>query len=234
MLPSTHTPIASKYSNWGYICFFGCIALLVTLLFFAISQVKQADEVRRTQPAPATAVTPVVSSEPTPAVGGNSLIETGPFVYTNSDLGFSIDFLPVLQVFMPNQAIATKVRSTKQTTSGGGSVQYTIAGDQSCEGEPCNVLNVSWVNSAGRTIEQIEAEGRIDIVQYGSDFPPKIERQVVAGNSIVAIEYPDASGLCDGRGEVSGKYQFLRKGFLITVSTRCGAIDLVNSLKFSN
>ncbi len=42
-----HPTVVRAFTNWGYISFFGCIAALVTLLFFAIGQVKRADEARQ-------------------------------------------------------------------------------------------------------------------------------------------------------------------------------------------
>lgn len=42
-----HPTVVRAFTNWGYISFFGAMAALITLLFFAIGQVKQVDEARR-------------------------------------------------------------------------------------------------------------------------------------------------------------------------------------------
>lgn len=42
-----HPTVVRAFNNWGYISFFGAMAALITLLFFAIGQVKRADEVRQ-------------------------------------------------------------------------------------------------------------------------------------------------------------------------------------------
>jgi hypothetical protein len=249
MLPSTHTPIASKYSNWGYICFFGCIALLITLLFFAISQVKQADEVRQRQPGiPAISAErkPASAMQPTAPVATStphaSDVVLTSFVHTNERLGFSVDFSKVVEVFLPRmnresgeKAQPGDIRMTRGQTSDDSFVAYSVPGDRTCGGEPCSILDVDLSSeSTGESLDQIEARLRSEALSYGDGFAPKIERITVNGHEVIVAEYPDAIGLCDGSGEVSGYYVFLRGGTVVTVRTRCGSIDVAKSIRFSN
>lgn len=46
-----HPTVVRAFTNWGYISFFGAMAALITLLFFAIGQLKQADQVQRAMQA---------------------------------------------------------------------------------------------------------------------------------------------------------------------------------------
>lgn len=71
-----HPTIVRAFTNWGYISFFGCIAALITLLFFAIGQLKQADEAKDRR-----AVASVAASD------NDDLT-----LYTNRELGFSIQY----------------------------------------------------------------------------------------------------------------------------------------------
>jgi hypothetical protein len=229
-----HPTVTRTFKNWGYISFYGCMALLIVLMFFAINSVKQTYAAReqRTQAAP------VASTELVPVVALNAATSDQSFVYSNSELGFSVDFSKVLDVFLPRIYLAPGVRAqpsdlrmTEKQINVGSSVTYSVPGDQTCEGTPCSILSVAWQLEPGVTITQLEARQRAEASNYKSMFAPKIERRLVNGQVVLAIEYPDASGLCDGSGEVSGTYIFLRGDSVVTLVTRCGAIDVSKEIQ---
>jgi len=89
-----HPTVVRAFTNWGYICFFGSMAALITLLFFAISQVKQVDEMRQVSRLVAGVQEPAEVGAP----NGNDVVAHAPeepkplFMYSNDQLGFKIEY----------------------------------------------------------------------------------------------------------------------------------------------
>jgi hypothetical protein len=150
-----HPTVVRAFTNWGYICFFGCIALLITLLFFAISQVKQADEVRQR-----------------PGVAASSSDQNE--VYENRDAGFTLRYPTDIRFLrdreaVPSDAISLSIRS-ELINSLNGPMGYTkdvAEGDSAALNRGEYGRGISWSVSSSKKVRNLGEINGQDFVVFG-------------------------------------------------------------------
>ncbi len=187
-----HPTVVRAFTNWGYISFFGCIAALITLLFFAIGQVKQADEAGRVVRQPA---------------------QTNSGIYIGH--GFQIDYKAFLNA-------ADIAQSPAQVSAVGGGYQgiHAIRNvDGSMPGLTVNFV-VKEKRYTG-TLQDYKLERERDAfctVECGPDA--STPRYVTGLVNVAGIEMVKTDGgygdIAAGRySELT--YSFIRDGYLVTV-----------------
>jgi hypothetical protein len=125
-----HPTAVGTFKNWGYISFFGCIAVLIPLMFFAINQAKHAYAQRqRTE----------VAAQP---IG---TVETKSYVYRNEKVGLTFDYRTFVIQQDKEQPFLIKE----------GSQGVTIERlPPACPTEFCESFSVAWSPSSA-TIDQL-------------------------------------------------------------------------------
>lgn len=197
-----HTLLSPTLTNWGYISFFGCIAALVTFLFFAISQVKLADEARQQN------ASPVGSSSVVDERTSRQLVEP-PFTYRNNELGLSIDYSPLV-------VGVDVVRQEVYEPDGYDGVAFVEEvkreGRESLFGPK---LQITWVRDP-RSLDQYEVDERARLAALYSMYPDMVRLRRLIINGIDGLYVVSGDGECG-----SNSYIFLHNGNRINIEAQC-------------
>lgn len=194
-----HPTVVRTFNNWGYISFFGCMALLIVLMFFAIDSAKQTYAARQQRmPSSANPVQPAPVASAVPAV---QQIVPVKGAYTNSHLGFSFQYSSIYQL-LPNVV----VRPTSTITTGIGLLSI-----ESSEGYcPDECLGLQIIANKMTPAEFDYWRGG------GIGFVGRTEYRVIQGQPIIIYtsDYPS-----DTPADSIRRISFYRKGFMIDINS---------------
>lgn len=199
-----HPTVVRAFTNWGYISFFGCIAALVTLLFFAIGQLKQADEARQQNAAPMESSS--VADEST----ARQLVKP-PFTYRNDNLGLTIDYSSLVAGV---DAVYQHSYEPDGREGVGFLEEVKREGRRSLFGPK---LQITWAQDS-RSLDQYEVDERAQVARdYAGNLElVELDKLSVNGVDGLRMEYHD--------GECGGTiYTFFQDGYRIRIEAQCAS-----------